>query len=465
MRFDSPLYRPLSVVAVLSCLLGAAIGCNDRSESQPNDGNGSEPTARVPNSQRSDQMPVSKQPEDANDTGPVSSQDHEDPNEPQPDPRAFDRRLRKVLALEEDARFSHALRAAFEMQEDFRGHPREGELRELVYRLREERDASGLLGFAMAKLLSEDPSEAGTARREFLQAGRAGVIYLRKVFREDDGRQAAAAVAVLRDARDANALPGIVDKLENDPNALLRAAITDALANWPGDMPAPVVAEVYRLVDLEDEDFGDRDLVAVLASIVRKHADGNGAALDEWIGDDGAFESLRDYAQRAARSSDDDVVAWAAGHAATLGSYLPGLKGEYYKDKSFDKLAFRRIDRKLEFDKESYGYPNGRNEDISIRWTGFLRITESGTYVLHSESDDGQRVWVDGEQVIDNWTDQGPTEKSAKLELSAGLHPIRIEYYQASGGGSYRLSWTTPDGRKTLTPPEAMASLPVSASE
>jgi hypothetical protein len=456
----------LLIVILTSFLLGAGVGCNDRGDAPtPEDANRPDPTKQASQPHRPDETSETNQQDDANDVGQASSRDREGPNETQPDPHAFDRRLREVLALEQDARFSHALRAAFEMQEDFRGHPREDELRDLVYRLREERDASGLLGFAMAKLLSEDPSEAGTARREFLEAGRAGVIYLRKVFREDNGRKAAAAVAVLRDARDANALPEIVDKLGLDPNALLREAITDALADWPGDVPAPVVSRIYRLVDFDDKQFEDRDLVAVLASIARKQADGDHEQFDTLAGTSDAFKSLRAYARRAARSSDEDVVVWATRHAATLGSYLPGLKGEYYKDKDFDKLAFRRIDQKLQFGMETYGYPTGRNEDISIRWTGFLRITESGTYVLHSESDDGQRVWVDGKQVIDNWTDQGPTEKSAELELSAGLHPIKIEYYQASGGGSYRFSWTTPDGRKTLVPPEAMATLPISTGQ
>lgn len=56
----------------------------------------------------------------------------------------------------------------------------------------------------------------------------------------------------------------------------------------------------------------------------------------------------------------------------------------------------------------------------------------AGKYTLNVTSDDGVRVWVDGKQVIDNWTYHGPTLDTATLELG-GAHTIRVEHFEIDG--------------------------------
>lgn len=56
----------------------------------------------------------------------------------------------------------------------------------------------------------------------------------------------------------------------------------------------------------------------------------------------------------------------------------------------------------------------------------------AGKYILNVTSDDGVRVWVDGKQVIDNWTYHGPTLDTATLELG-GAHTIRVEHFEIDG--------------------------------
>jgi hypothetical protein len=54
-----------------------------------------------------------------------------------------------------------------------------------------------------------------------------------------------------------------------------------------------------------------------------------------------------------------------------------------------------------------------------------------GVYTLRAISDDGIRVWVDDQLVIDNWKPHG-SEVNA-VEISPGRHNLRVEYYQVDG--------------------------------
>src|SRR5205814_5590868 len=56
---------------------------------------------------------------------------------------------------------------------------------------------------------------------------------------------------------------------------------------------------------------------------------------------------------------------------------------------------------------------------FSARWTGFVQPQYSQTYTFYTTSDDGVRLWVNGIQIINNWTDHGSTENSGTITLVA----------------------------------------------
>ncbi len=58
---------------------------------------------------------------------------------------------------------------------------------------------------------------------------------------------------------------------------------------------------------------------------------------------------------------------------------------------------------------------------------------EAGKYLVRTVSDDGVRVFVDGQAVIDNWTWHGPTEDRAEVDLAKGKHAIRVEHFEIDG--------------------------------
>jgi hypothetical protein len=92
----------------------------------------------------------------------------------------------------------------------------------------------------------------------------------------------------------------------------------------------------------------------------------------------------------------------------------------------------------------------------SARWTGFIDAPVSGEYVFHTVSNDGIRVWVNDEPLIDDWTDHGEQEDVGRITLKAGeRYPLRMEYFYNGGAGVSRLWWTPPGGEKQPIPHDA----------
>lgn len=73
-------------------------------------------------------------------------------------------------------------------------------------------------------------------------------------------------------------------------------------------------------------------------------------------------------------------------------------------------------------------------------WLGSFQFA-AGTYTFSATADDGVRVIVDGQVIIDAFFDQGPTLYQATKTLSAGYHQIEVEYYENGGGAVMKLSW------------------------
>jgi hypothetical protein len=79
-------------------------------------------------------------------------------------------------------------------------------------------------------------------------------------------------------------------------------------------------------------------------------------------------------------------------------------------------------------------------DHFSARWTRVIE-TGSGLYRFTATSDDGIRVWVDGDLIIDQWNDHSPTTFGANKAVAAGHHSIKVEYYENSWGAVAKLSW------------------------
>lgn len=92
----------------------------------------------------------------------------------------------------------------------------------------------------------------------------------------------------------------------------------------------------------------------------------------------------------------------------------------------------------------------------SARWTGFIEAPASGEFAFHTVSNDGIRLWVNGQKLVDDWTDHGEKEDTGKLMLEAGKrYAVKLEYFYNGGQGVSKLWWTPPGGKKEPVPANA----------
>jgi hypothetical protein len=65
-----------------------------------------------------------------------------------------------------------------------------------------------------------------------------------------------------------------------------------------------------------------------------------------------------------------------------------------------------------------------------------------GDYILNVTSDDGVRVFVDGKQVLEDWTWHAPKSDRVELKLAGGPHTIRVEHFEIDGYSTLKVALT-----------------------
>ena len=79
--------------------------------------------------------------------------------------------------------------------------------------------------------------------------------------------------------------------------------------------------------------------------------------------------------------------------------------------------------------------------NFSVRWTGRVQIDAAGDRTFRVRTDDGVRLWIDNELIIDDWTTHAAKWNEATRNLGAGQHNIKMEYFEKGGNASARLVW------------------------
>ncbi|UYZ63631.1 PA14 domain-containing protein [Hymenobacter weizhouensis] len=150
------------------------------------------------------------------------------------------------------------------------------------------------------------------------------------------------------------------------------------------------------------------------------------------------------------------ALSWGPGSGgSTTGT---GLQATYYNSPDLSGSAvLSRVDAQVNTDWGSGSPGTGVTADrFSVRWTGQVLAPVSGTYTFSTVSDDGVRLWVNGQQVINNWTTHPPTTDNAPgISLTAGQKAdIKLEYFENTEGAVCRLQWAYP-GQGTQAIPQS----------
>lgn len=129
-------------------------------------------------------------------------------------------------------------------------------------------------------------------------------------------------------------------------------------------------------------------------------------------------------------------------HYGDHGGHHGGWTGAYYANtQCAGTPVFTRHDPEINFEW-GYGGPGGGlwNDMFSVEWTTKAHFSE-GDYKFFALSDDGVRVYVDNQLVIDGWKEQGPTEYVSRVWLGEGYHHVKVQYYEQTHSATIKFHW------------------------
>ena len=104
--------------------------------------------------------------------------------------------------------------------------------------------------------------------------------------------------------------------------------------------------------------------------------------------------------------------------------------------------------------------PAQRGDNFGMRFTGYLDVPSDGEYTFYLTSDDGSRLSIDGSPVVDNDGRHGAREKSGTITLTAGRHPITVDYFEGGGGEQLSVQWASGQFGKQSIPSERLYAAP-----
>lgn len=130
-----------------------------------------------------------------------------------------------------------------------------------------------------------------------------------------------------------------------------------------------------------------------------------------------------------------------------------GLTAQYYNNPTYTTdapptpfagaVTLTRVDPVINFDwlEGTPGSPV-TVDYFAVRWQGQIEPLGAGDYTFYATTDDGVRLWVDGQKIIDQWVPQAPTESTGTVNLPNSKRDIVLEYYEKTGGAVAKLSWS-----------------------
>jgi glucose/arabinose dehydrogenase len=144
-----------------------------------------------------------------------------------------------------------------------------------------------------------------------------------------------------------------------------------------------------------------------------------------------------------------------------------GLLGLYFNNASLTAPVLERTDSTVDFNWGA-GSPNSAvgPDTFSVRWTGQVEPRYSETFTFQTTSDDGVRLWVDGELLINQWNDHTAAVHTGSLAMAAGeRYDIVLEYYENLNNAVLSLAWSSPNQPLEIIPQSQLYSDPPGPAE
>jgi alpha-L-fucosidase len=139
--------------------------------------------------------------------------------------------------------------------------------------------------------------------------------------------------------------------------------------------------------------------------------------------------------------------------AASIAPPDMGLRYSYFEgtwDKmpDFDTMHPQKMGLVRSFDLS----PSSAKSDYAFEFKGYILVPKDGVYTFSTESDDGSRLYIGKTRVVDNDGLHAMIERKGAIPLASGLHPLKVEFFQKSGGVGLNVYLVGPDLSKRMVP-------------
>ena len=176
---------------------------------------------------------------------------------------------------------------------------------------------------------------------------------------------------------------------------------------------------------------------------------------------------MRYYVDAASGGVNMNKFVFTSAGAPLLGTGT-GLTGNYFNGMNFETNVLTRVDETIDFNWE-VSSPDAaiNNDNFSVRWTGAIEPLYSENYTFYINSDNGRRLWINDQLIIDKWVGDWGTEYSGQITLEAGQqYTFKMEYFEEVGGANAKLEWeSTSQPRQVIAITQLYPNSLVTASE
>lgn len=106
-----------------------------------------------------------------------------------------------------------------------------------------------------------------------------------------------------------------------------------------------------------------------------------------------------------------------------------------------------------------------RGDNFALKFEGFITVPTTGSYTFYLKSDDGSRLYINNNQVVNNdGLHDASGEASGSVQLDAGTYPIRVTFFEATGGEALTVSYQGPGINKQTIPGNVLGDILANAT-
>jgi alpha-L-fucosidase len=144
--------------------------------------------------------------------------------------------------------------------------------------------------------------------------------------------------------------------------------------------------------------------------------------------------------------------------AANIAATVPGLRYAYFEGEWNRLPDFGALTPLAQGETSGFDLTPKRQDDrYGFVYEGYVRVPKDSLYVFFAESDDGSRLVIDGQQVVLNDGQHAMQERQGEIALAAGLHRLRVEFFEKTGDEGLRVSYRGPGIAKRPIPNDALS--------